>query len=130
MQAKDTIRLARRIRKKREKKTKGKLTPWRVVCETLNIRTDQGKLDTGAAYKIAYQEYEPSGREMRLRFGLRDKCSKCGRTFRAPKPPQVARALSPARLWWNRMKGEEREKLIELSYSNYLKWRKSHERVA
>lgn len=123
MQSKDTIRLARRIRKKREKKIKGVLTPWRVVCEELDIRTEEGKLDTGLAYKIGYQEYEPSNRPMRKRLGLRDICSRCKRTFRVPKSKQILHTLSPARLWWNRIKREEREKLIELSYGNYLKWR-------
>lgn len=123
MQSKDTIRLAKKIRRIRERKKKGKLTPWRVVCETLNIRTPEGKLDPGMAYKIGYQEYEPSDRETRKRFKLRDICSKCKRAYRVPRPPAARRTPSPAEVWFSKMKGEEKRMAIEFLYTNYLNWR-------
>jgi hypothetical protein len=123
MQSSDTIRLARRIRKKREKKKRGKLTPWRVVCEELNIRTENGNLDTGLAFKIGYQEYDPSDRALRHRLGLRDLCSKCKRVFRAVKLLAPKPALSAARVWFNGLKREEQEKVLELSYKQFLNWK-------
>ena len=123
MQSKQTNRLSRKIRKIREKKTRGKLTRWVVVCEKLNIRTAEGNLDPGLAYKIGYQEYEPSDREIRKRLGLNDICTKCRRVFRATRPPEAKKPMSPARAWWNGLKSGDREKLIELSYKNFLDWK-------
>ncbi|RPJ29169.1 MAG: hypothetical protein EHM33_02005 [Chloroflexi bacterium] len=123
MQSKQTNRLARKIRKNREKKIKGKLTRWMVVCEKLNIRTEDGRLDPGLAFKIGYQDYEPSDRGVRQRLGLRDMCTRCKRVFRAVKVTTPQRALSPARAWWNGLARGQREELIEKTYRNYLNWR-------
>lgn len=120
MQTKQTQRLAKKIRKLRERK---KPFTWHAVCEKLNIRTEDGRHDPGLAYKIAYREYEPSDRAMRTRLGLRDICTKCKRGFRVPHPKEH-RALSPSRAWWQKLKGGERERVIELAYRNYLNWRK------
>lgn len=125
MQTKQTARLARRIRRLREKKKRRKQTIWRVVCEKLNILTEDGRVDPGLAYKIGYRDYEPSDRALRKRLGLKDICSKCQRTFRAQRPNPAPRAVSPARAWWGKLKREDREKLIELSYKNFLDWRKN-----
>jgi len=122
MQSKQTIRLAVKIRKIHEKKIKGKKTPFRVVCERLNIRKEDGRTDEGLAYKIGYNDYEPSSREVRKRLGLRDVCSKCKRAFRVIKPA-VVHTPSPALAWWKKLKREEREKVINASYKNYLNWR-------
>lgn len=120
MQTKQTQKLARKIRRLREKK---KPEIWRVVCEKLNIRTEDGRVDPGLAYKIGYGDYEPSDRSARKRLGLRDICTKCKRTFRAVKAPAARKAPSPAQLWWGRLKRQERKKLIELSYKNFLNWK-------
>lgn len=119
MQTKQTAKLARKIRRLRERKRPLK---WRAVCEKLNIRTQDGRIDPGLAYRIGYQDYEPSDRALRGRLGLKDICSKCKRTFRAVRSP-VIRTKSPARAWWEKLNREDREKLIELSYQNFLDWK-------
>ncbi len=123
-QTPQTARLARKIRRIREKKKRGKLTLWRVVCETLNIRKVDGSYDHGMAFKIGYEEYEPSGREVRHRLGLRDICTKCRRAFRTPRVPMARQTLSPARMWFNRLKREDQEKILEFSYKQFLNWRR------
>ena len=126
MQTKQTARLARKIRRIRERKKRGRLTFWRVVCERLNILTDDGRADPGLAHKIGYGDYEPSNRELRVRLGLTDICSKCRRTFRVPRKAAAPRTLTPARAWWEKLNREEQDKVIELSYKNYIDWKKSH----
>lgn len=125
MQSKQTARLAKRIRRLREKKKRGKQTVWRVVCETLNVRTEDGRVDPGLAFRIAYDEYEPSDRAVRQRLGLKDICTKCMRSFRSPRASAI-RSKSPARAWWEKLKREDREQVIEISYRNYLDWKRSH----
>lgn len=121
-QTPETARLARKIRRARERKKMS----WKNTCVTLNILKDNGSPDTGLAYKIGYNNFEPSGRPVRHRLGLRDICTKCRRAFRVPKvsAPQVK---SAARIWWDSLKASERDKLIEISHKNYLKWKQSHE---
>lgn len=95
---------------------------WKAICVRLKILTEDGRPDPGLAYRIGYTEYEPSDRAVRGRLGLKDICTKCKRTFRAPHPV-APRPKSPARSWWGKLKREDREKLIELAYRNYLNWR-------
>lgn len=123
MQTKQTARLSKKIRRLREKKRKGKQTPWRVVCETLNIRTEDGRVDPGLAFRIGYQEYEPSDRALRQRLRLKDICTKCKRSFRLPLASALPIRKSTARIWWDKLKREDKERLIEISYRNYLDWR-------
>lgn len=122
-QTPQTARLGRKIRKMRERKKGGKRA-WKDVCKLLNIMKKDGQPDTGLAYKIAYEGYEPLGRDLRKSLGLRDICTKCKRLFRVVtvKP---ARAKSPARVWWDKLKGEDRQKIMEWAYSNYLNWKKT-----
>ena len=124
-QTPQTARLGRKIRKLRERK-KNPLS-WKDTClqEGIRILKQNGDPDTGLAYKIAYEEYEPSGREVRHRCSLKDMCTKCKRVFRIPSQAKK-RTKSPALAWWDGLKREDREKVIELSYKNYLNWKKTH----
>lgn len=121
-QTPQTARIARKIRKLREKKK----TAWKDVCVRLKILKEDGRPDTGLAYKIAYEGYEPTGRELRHRLGLRDICKSCRRPFRVPSvKPRPAK--SQARVWFNGLKREERDQVLEWAFGNYLKWKQSHE---
>jgi len=85
---------------------------WRNVCVKLGIMKSDGRPDTGMAYKIAYDGHEPADREVRVRLGLRDICSKCHRGFRK----RTVRKMTPARAWWNGLSNAKQEKIIQSLY--------------
>ena len=116
MQSKQTQRLARQIRKVREKKVNGKLTFWRVVCLTVKpqILKENGEPDTGLACQIAYNGYEPS-REIQKRLGLRETCSKCHRAFRKTSAREK-RVPSKGRAWWNSLPFAKQEAILGRLY--------------
>jgi hypothetical protein len=78
----------------------------------MGILKNDGRPDTGMAYKIAYDGHEPAGREVRLRLGLRDICTKCHRGFRK----RMVRKMTPARAWWETLETSKREKIIQSLY--------------
>jgi hypothetical protein len=85
---------------------------WRVICEKFNLHNPDGSPATGLASKIAYNDFEP-GREVRLRIGLRDQCTKCRRPFRKPSTKRQPAIITPARKLFNKMSQIEQDKLIE-----------------
>jgi hypothetical protein len=113
MQTKPTQRLAKRIRKQRERRTP---VLWRVICEKFGIWKADGEPDTGMAYKIAYDDHEPEDRDVRTRLGLNDMCVKCQRAFRKPGAKGAERA--DWQTWWARLRPRERETIIRYHYSH------------
>lgn len=117
MQSKQTQRLAKRLRKAREHKDrKGNPALWRVVCMKVkpNIVKENGDPDTGLAYQIAYNEYEPS-REIQKRLGMRETCKTCHRPFRKPSVREKV-APSKWRVWWNSLGYERQDKILARLY--------------
>lgn len=113
-QTKQTAKLAEKIRQARER---GDI--WTKICIDNNLYTPptllkpNGEPDTGLAYKIAFEGYEPSHRETRDRLGLRDICVKCYRAFRKKGTPRI---VSEARLWWDGLNTKQKSDNIENMY--------------
>ena len=107
-QTKQTKKLAERIRRARER---GDI--WEKICRDKKIYTPTGNPDTGLAYKIAFEGYEPSHRETRGRLGLRDICTACYRIFRKKRE---ATNPSEASLWWDRLSTKKKSDKIEKMY--------------
>jgi hypothetical protein len=116
-----TAKLGRKIRHAREKLK----MRWKDICELYGIFTEDGKINPGMAYKIAYYKHEP-GTKVSHRIGLPEVCHECKRKIRHRHKQAAPRAKSPARAWWDHLKPGERQKVIELSHRNYLDWNKSH----
>lgn len=117
-QTKETARRARRIRKLRGGR---KPMIWEDVCRDpgVQIFKEDGSPDTGLAYKIGFEDYEPSRRSVRARLGLRDFCNACKRAFR----PSSSRggALPDWLSWWKHLSKEIRDEIIRDQYE-----RKNH----
>ena len=109
-QTKETARLGARLRRRR-----GAGDTWEEAARKERVfKKDNISPDPGLAYRIACDGYEPKGQELRDRLGLRKICLACMRGFR--KISSRAKALSPWRLWWRRLKPGEREKRIKSQY--------------
>lgn len=108
-QTKETARLAKRIRDKRDRGVK-----WDKICLELGILKDTGLPDTGLAYRIAFDDYEPKGPDLRDRLGLRKICLACLRGFR--QVSSSVRELSPWRLWWRKLDPSDRDRRIRSEY--------------
>ena len=108
-QTKQTARLAKRIRDRREAEEK-----WEAIAQTEGVLKEDGSPDPGLAYRIAYNDYEPKGKDVRERLGLKKLCLTCMRGFR--KIASGARPLSPWLVWWRRLGKEERDRRIKSQY--------------
>jgi hypothetical protein len=67
------------------------LVPWREVARELCILKDNGEPDTGLAYKIVMEGYEPKTLKTRTRLGWPPVCPTCYQPL--PKPPRPARVV-------------------------------------
>jgi hypothetical protein len=70
---------------------RGNLVPWREVARELCILKDNGEPDTGLAYKIVMEGYEPKTLKTRTRLGWPPVCPTCYQPL--PKPPRPARVV-------------------------------------
>jgi len=114
-QTPQTARLAAKIRRIRERQMGGKQTLWRTVCLTCNILTEKGEPDTGLAYKIAYDEYEP-GHAVRLRLGMSDICTECHRPKRKPSVRAKTKHVQPWQRWWWKLTPMQRDEKIRKEF--------------
>ena len=67
------------------------LTPWREIAKELRILKDNGDPDTGLAYKIVIEGYEPKTPKTRTRLRWPPVCPTCYQPL--PKPPKPARVV-------------------------------------
>jgi hypothetical protein len=108
-QTSGTARKAKRINRLR---AKGKT--WESISIEEGIIKENGSPDPGLAYRIAHG-YEPKGRELRSRLGLRDVCMSCLRGFRK-KSSEIARALPAWASWWKSLPKDEKDRRIRDQY--------------
>lgn len=109
-QTPETRRKARRLLKlRRERYT------WEKAAEKVGILKEDGSPDPGLAYKIAVEQYEPKGQELRDRLGLKKICLSCMRVFR--RVSKQVSDLPPWREWWNHLKPGERDEWIRKNYT-------------
>jgi hypothetical protein len=109
-QTKQTRQLAARIRRLR-----GKGKTWETVCRELRIFKRDGSPDTGLAYRIALDNYEPKGAEVRERLGLKKICLACMRGIRNISSGSKG-SLPPWLIFWRRLPKGEREEWIREYY--------------
>lgn len=110
-QTPETARLGARIRRRRAKGEK-----WEAIARAEGVVKEDGSPNPGLASRIAFDNYEPTGQELRDRLGLRKICLACMRGFR--KVSSSARSLSPWLLWWRRLEPGERDRRIKSQYDN------------
>lgn len=115
-QTKETARLGKRIRDRRAKGER-----WEKICLDLRILKEDGSPNHGLASRIAFDNYEPKGQELRDRLGLRKFCLACKRGFR--KVSSGVMSLSPWVLWWRRLDPQERDRRIREIWEDYEKER-------
>lgn len=109
-QTKQTQKLANRIRRLHDKKM-----TYTEISLKLGILTPEGKPNPGLVYKIGFEKYEPAGKEIRARLGLKDICISCLRSFRKPRAA-AARSPEPWLSWWRRLSKRERDDRIRNQY--------------
>ena len=62
------------------------LIPWREVARELRILKDNGEPDTGLAYKIVIEGYEPKTMQTRTRFWWPPICPECHQRIAKSRP--------------------------------------------
>lgn len=87
---------------------------WVAICHRYKIYDPQGNPSTGIARKLAYDDYEPSHREVRQRLGLRDMCLTCGRPYRKKT---TRRPRTEIQSWWARLSAQDREAILLEAYN-------------